>query len=130
MNIPNTCNGSLLSRFSEVRNTASFANYVVTFSNPNSDPPVGSLSSTVDLLGGMSTIRSRAAANLYKSQYDFDLDVTHLLGSANDGHLGIAPCSFSAIQFDGSVDLVSLSTDGIAIPKVYNLRAYISSHHI
>ncbi|KAL6898394.1 hypothetical protein GGI43DRAFT_428555 [Trichoderma evansii] len=85
------------------------------------NPPVGSLSPTVDLLGGMSTIRSRAAANLYKSQYDFDLDLTNLLNSANDGHLFITPCSFSALKFTSSVILVSLSADGIAIPKVYTL---------
>jgi hypothetical protein len=81
---------------------------------------VGAISSTVDLLGGMSNIRSRAASNLYNSQYDFDQDINNLLSSANDGHLGIAPCSF-VMPFLNPVPLVSLSTDGIAIPKLYTL---------
>ncbi|KAL7933113.1 hypothetical protein V8C35DRAFT_304951 [Trichoderma chlorosporum] len=82
------------------------------------NPPKGSLSSTIDLFGGMSNIRDRASANLYSSQYDFDLDVSNLISFANDGHLAIQPCSF-VIAFINSVQLVSLSTDGVAIPKLY-----------
>ncbi|KAM0256615.1 hypothetical protein ACHAQJ_004902 [Trichoderma viride] len=84
------------------------------------NPPPGSLSATVDLLGGMSSIRSRAASSLYKSQYDFDMDINNLLSSANDGHLGITPCSF-VMAFINPAHLVSLSTDGITIPKLYTL---------
>ncbi|KAL6886822.1 hypothetical protein GGI43DRAFT_418163 [Trichoderma evansii] len=84
------------------------------------NPPIGSLSSTVDLVGGIATIRARAAANLYKSQYDFDRDLFQLISSANDGHLAITPCSFT-IAFTHSTSLVSLSTDGVAIPRLYTL---------
>lgn len=93
--------------------------------NPSSDPPVGSLSSTVDLVGGMATIRARAAANLYNSQYDFDQAIYKLIHSANDGHLEIIPCSF-AITFRINTPLVSLSTDGITVPKLYTLSASIA----
>ncbi|KAK0762728.1 hypothetical protein N5P37_005546 [Trichoderma harzianum] len=85
------------------------------------DPPKGSVSSTIDLFGGMANIRDRASANLYKSQYDFDLDLTHLIGFANDGHLALTPCSFGAIAWLSPLSLVSLSTDGVAIPKLYTL---------
>ncbi|PON24205.1 hypothetical protein TGAM01_v206893 [Trichoderma gamsii] len=85
------------------------------------NPPPGSLSATVDLVGGLSTIRSRAAANLYKSQYDFDRDLSQLISSANDGHLAISPCSF-AIGFGITTSLVSLSTDGVAMPRLYTLN--------
>ncbi|KAL6690938.1 hypothetical protein J3F84DRAFT_352858 [Trichoderma pleuroticola] len=85
------------------------------------NPPKGSVSSTVDLLGGMANIRERASANLYKSQYDFDLDLTHLLGFANDGHLALGACSPSAIGWGSRLALTSLSTDGVSIPKLYTL---------
>lgn len=88
------------------------------------DPPKGSVSSTIDLFGGMANIRDRASANLYKSQYDFDLDLTHLIGFANDGHLALTPCSFGAIAWLSPLSLVSLSTDGVAIPKLYTLCKY------
>lgn len=88
------------------------------------DPPKGSVSSTIDLFGGMANIRDRASANLYKSQYDFDLDLTHLIGFANDGHLALTPCSFGAMAFLSPLSLVSLSTDGVAIPKLYTLCKY------
>ncbi|KAL7949292.1 hypothetical protein V8C42DRAFT_310490 [Trichoderma barbatum] len=82
------------------------------------NPPKGALSATVDLFGGIHNIRDRAAANLYKSQYDFDLDLNHLLGFANDGHLNLQPCSF-VILFINPVSLVSLSSDGVSIPRIY-----------
>ncbi|KAL6815297.1 hypothetical protein GGI42DRAFT_105087 [Trichoderma sp. SZMC 28013] len=85
------------------------------------DPPKGSVSSTIDLFGGMANIRDRAAANLYKSQYDFDLDLTHLIGFANDGHLSLTPCSFGALGWVSSLALASISTDGVSIPKLYTL---------
>ncbi|KAL7796134.1 hypothetical protein V8C37DRAFT_414417 [Trichoderma ceciliae] len=88
------------------------------------NPPPGSLSATVDLQGGISSIRSRAAADLYKSQYDFDLDLNNLLSSTNDGHLFVDPCSF-VFAFGNTVPLVSLSTDGIAIPQLYTQNAYV-----
>ncbi|KAL7904889.1 hypothetical protein GGI35DRAFT_462144 [Trichoderma velutinum] len=85
------------------------------------NPPKGSVSSTIDLFGGLANIRDRAAANLYQSQYDFDLDLTHLIGFANDGHLALTPCSFGAIAWLSPLSLVSLSTDGVSIPKLYTL---------
>ncbi|RFU81990.1 peptidase s41 family [Trichoderma arundinaceum] len=85
------------------------------------NPPPGSLSATVDLLGGMSSIRNRASANLYKSQYDFDWDLNHLFASTNDGHLFLQSCSFNVLPFINPAPLVSLSTDGVTIPKLYTL---------
>lgn len=128
MSLPNIYNGSLISRFSEVR----LCPYVMLFRppNPNSDPPIGSLSSSVDLLGGMSTIRQRAASNLYKSQYAFDQDINNLLNSANDGHLALIPCSFAIDFVNTDAALVSLSTDGVSLPKLHTLGAYIASCHI
>ncbi|KAL7925941.1 hypothetical protein ACQKWADRAFT_281339 [Trichoderma austrokoningii] len=75
----------------------------------------------IDLLGGMSTIRQRAASNLYKSQYDFDQDINNLLNAAHDGHMALIPCSF-AIDFSNTdAALVSLSTDGVSLPRLYTL---------
>ncbi|KAL6860811.1 hypothetical protein J3F83DRAFT_747613 [Trichoderma novae-zelandiae] len=84
------------------------------------NPPPGALSATVDLFGGLSNIRDRASANLYKSQYDFDADLFHLLSFANDGHLVILPCSL-IFNFQSQLRLASLSSDGIEIPRLYTL---------
>ncbi|PTB68433.1 hypothetical protein BBK36DRAFT_1166347 [Trichoderma citrinoviride] len=84
------------------------------------NPPPTSLSATVDLLGGLSNIRDRASANAYKSQYDFDADLFHLFSFANDGHLGILPCSI-VLVFESQLKLVSISSDGIEVPRLYTL---------
>ncbi|TFB06918.1 hypothetical protein CCMA1212_001301 [Trichoderma ghanense] len=84
------------------------------------NPPPGALSATVDLFGGLANIRDRASANLYKSQYDFDADLFHLLSFANDGHLVIVPCSL-VFNFRSAVRLASLSSNGIEVPRLYTL---------
>ncbi|KAL7814341.1 hypothetical protein V8C26DRAFT_141037 [Trichoderma gracile] len=84
------------------------------------NPPPTALSATVDLFGGLANIRDRASANLYKSQYDFDADLYHLLSFANDGHLGLFPCSL-IFNFQSPLRLASLSSDGIEVPHLYTL---------
>ncbi|EHK39409.1 hypothetical protein TRIATDRAFT_209248, partial [Trichoderma atroviride IMI 206040] len=85
------------------------------------NPPIGAISATVDLVGGMSTIRQRAASNLYKSQYAFDQDLFSLISSANDGHLALLPCSFTMNFINVEASLASLSPDGATLPKLYTL---------
>ncbi|KAL6874317.1 hypothetical protein HDV57DRAFT_524103 [Trichoderma longibrachiatum] len=84
------------------------------------NPPPTAISATVDLFGGLANIRDRASANLYKSQYDFDTDLFHLLSFANDGHLAILPCSL-VFNFQSPLRLASLSSDGIEVPRLYTL---------
>ncbi|KAK1255520.1 hypothetical protein MKX08_009515 [Trichoderma sp. CBMAI-0020] len=86
------------------------------------NPPIGAISATVDLVGGLSTIRQRAASNLYKSQYAFDQDLFSLISSANDGHLALLPCSFVFNFINLESSLASLSTDGVTLPKLYTLN--------
>ncbi|KAM0421490.1 hypothetical protein ACHAPT_010663 [Fusarium lateritium] len=82
------------------------------------DPPATYTSSATDILGGLEKI----GRTNYASHYEFDSAISNLLGSANDGHLAIFPCTLSIFDFYlGDTSLVSVSTDGIQAPEVYTL---------
>lgn len=83
------------------------------------EPPTSYISTSVDLLQGIERIRSKAAEKLYASQYDFDNDLRYVVSRANDGHLGLELCSLSVMHFEHGVPLVSISSDGLELPRIY-----------
>lgn len=63
----------------------------------------------------------KAKSNVYSSQFEMDLEVNHLIKSAHDGHLSFQLCSQSIFTYNIDMPLVSVSTDGLALPHVYAL---------
>jgi hypothetical protein len=76
---------------------------------------------STDLLGGIDTILGKAKSNSYSSQFEMDLEVNRLIKSAHDGHLSFQLCSQSIFTYQVDMPLVSISTDGLALPQVYML---------
>ena len=89
------------------------------------DPPPAYMQPAVDLLGGLDAISTKAAAGQYQNEYDFELDIFNLLFSAQDGHLLYEPYLIGGFTFSRNVGLVSISADGIQLPKAY---FYCKSH--
>ncbi|RJE21019.1 hypothetical protein PHISCL_06640 [Aspergillus sclerotialis] len=85
------------------------------------DPPPGYQSAPVDLLAGLDEIQANTTNEQYKSQFEFDNALESLLASAHDRHLRITPCSHSVLGFKVNLPLISVSTDGLQLPKVYTL---------
>ncbi|KAH8805426.1 hypothetical protein F5884DRAFT_885765 [Xylogone sp. PMI_703] len=83
------------------------------------NPPIDYLSPAVDVLGGLANIRSKALANGYKSQWDFDNDLYFLVTSANSAHFQIFPCSLNIFGWGTATSLTSVSIDGVTIPQIY-----------
>lgn len=74
-----------------------------------------------DLLGGIDSILAKVNTNVYSSQFEMDLDVSHLIKSAYDGHLNFQLCSQSIFGYEIDLPLVSISTDGLSLPEIYTL---------
>lgn len=72
-----------------------------------------------DLIGTLDKIEKRAADKCYKNQWEFDTDVNNMINSAYDGHLYVSTCSSSVMIYKNDVPLVSVSSNGTAIPEVY-----------
>lgn len=79
---------------------------------------------STDLLGGIDSIMDKVNSNTYSSQFEMDLEVSHLIKSAYDGHLNFQLCSQSVFSYGMDMPLVSISTDGFSLPQVYTLGAY------
>ncbi|KAJ5643302.1 uncharacterized protein N7484_005809 [Penicillium longicatenatum] len=83
------------------------------------DPPPGYQMPATDLIGTLDQIEKRAAGESYKNHWEFDTDVKNMIGSAYDGHLDVSTCPSSLMTYTNDVPLVSVSSNGMAIPKVY-----------
>lgn len=86
---------------------------------PLPDPPPGYITPSIDLLKGFSKIRNKAETSVYKSQYEFDNDIKTLIHRANEGHLELHLCSHQVFRFHRSPPLVSVSSDGVELPKIF-----------
>ncbi|KAJ5608192.1 hypothetical protein N7537_004811 [Penicillium hordei] len=95
--------------------------YMQWQSNANvlSNPPASYLSPPVDIWGGLDYLQQQAADNKFSNQFEFDTALSDLFISAKDGHLSLVPCSFMPFVFVSHESLVSISSDGLQLPKIY-----------
>lgn len=87
------------------------------------DPPPSYGLPPVDIMAGLDNISATAAAGKYQNEYEFQASMTQLVLKAHDGHFAFRPDVFKVFSFrnDLVADMVSLSVDGVQIPKLYNL---------
>lgn len=83
------------------------------------DPPTGYQQPAVDLIGGLQTIQSNVNSGTYKNEYEFEVAVQHLLFAAKDDHLDLVWGIFGAFSFGAPYAIVSVSRDGIELPKIH-----------
>ena len=91
--------------------------------NPPSDYPFP----PVDILGGLDDISSKASNRQYSTEYEFERDIYNLIVRANDGHLAYGAALISSFSFTPNIPLVSVSLDGVQLPKVYFLCRHLLS---
>src|SRR3569833_2988442 len=86
-------------------------------------PPASYMLPPVDIMEGLDNISSTATSGRFRSEYEFQGAIVELLAAAHDGHFGFRPDVFKAFGFRNNLtmDLVSVSLDGIAVPKLYHL---------
>ncbi|KAI9667445.1 MAG: hypothetical protein M1821_000261 [Bathelium mastoideum] len=85
-------------------------------------PPPGYPYAPTDLIGGIQDIKRKLSSGGIQSQYDFESAFVQLISSAHDGHLNTMTCLAGAITFQRDVSLVSVSTDGVEVPKIFVLE--------
>jgi hypothetical protein len=85
------------------------------------DPPQEYTEKPVDIMGELDNMKSRLSSGGFKSEYDFQMQMLDVFNRAYDNHLAWQPDIIaSAIQFQRppGTELVSVSTDGIAVPGI------------
>ena len=84
------------------------------------DPPSGYLEPAVDVLGDFDSIVSRLQSGGFINEYDFEFTLYELFQTTHDGHFRYLPSLVAAIfGFRRPLAMVSVSTDGKALPKPY-----------
>ncbi|EJT71599.1 hypothetical protein GGTG_10854 [Gaeumannomyces tritici R3-111a-1] len=96
------------------------------------NPPDSYLYPPIDLIGGLKQIKEKLRAGGYRSQLDFAWEVNAIYNQVYDGHFDYRPALLTVFGFQVSRSLVSVSKDGIELPKVYDaedLRKQAKSKH-
>ncbi|KAI1481324.1 hypothetical protein F4774DRAFT_374981 [Daldinia eschscholtzii] len=87
------------------------------------DPPKSYGFPAIDIQGSLDKILDTAEQGGYESEYDFQVAITQTISAAHDGHFFYTPDIFAAFTFENRLaqDIVSVSTDGVSLPKLYRL---------
>jgi hypothetical protein len=83
------------------------------------NPPTSYQQPGVDLLGGLEELQQAIINGIFSNQYEFEAALQTLLYAAHDGHVDLVAGILSAFNFASPYDIVSLSLDGVQLPKVY-----------
>ena len=83
------------------------------------NPPPDYQQPPVDLFGGLEKIKDQVKAGGFKSEYDFEVAVQKLILATHDAHINLAYGVLSIFTFGSPYGLVSVSTDGVALPKLF-----------
>ena len=91
------------------------------------NPPTGYQQPAVDVVSELSKIQNNITAQVYQNQYQFEIDVQHLLHKAHDAHLYLSGGVTSAFSFLAPYSITAASKDGTSLPKVYITNDIIKS---
>jgi hypothetical protein len=83
------------------------------------DPPTSYQQPGVDLLLGLQNLQEGIDNGAFPNQYEFEAALQTLLYATHDAHLTLDAGILAAFTFASPYDIVSLSIDGIQLPKVY-----------
>ncbi|KAF4550210.1 Peptidase family S41-like protein 2 [Elsinoe fawcettii] len=90
------------------------------------DPPAEYQQIAIDVVGSFAQIQNRINTGYYQNQFQFESELQRVLYDTNDGHLTLFGGLFNVFTFSSERFVVSVSEDGVRLPKVYlagDLRA-------
>ena len=83
------------------------------------NPPPSYQQPAVDLVGGLATLQDAVNKGTFHNQYEFEAALQALIYAAHDTHLTLNAGILAVFSFASPWDIVSVSLDGVAPPKVY-----------
>lgn len=83
------------------------------------NPPASYQQPSIDLLAGLEHIQKDIVNGAFPNQYAFEATLQNLIYSAHDAHFQLDSGILAAFTFLSPYSIVSLSKDGVQIPKVY-----------
>ncbi len=83
------------------------------------NPPSSYQQPAIDVIGSLNNISQRVRAGEFKSEYAFEAAVQEVVYATHDDHVTLDTGILGAFTFGSPLRIVSASTDGIALPKIY-----------
>ncbi|CZR66660.1 uncharacterized protein PAC_16561 [Phialocephala subalpina] len=109
-------NAAVATRFLEYYNdTLQFQSTLTYLKNP----PTSYQQPGVDLLLGLQHLQEGIDSGIFPNQYEFEAALQTLLYATHDAHVNLFAGILAAFTFASPYDIVSISIDGIQLPKVY-----------
>ncbi|KAE8336704.1 hypothetical protein BDV24DRAFT_168006 [Aspergillus arachidicola] len=94
------------------------------------DPPQSYQQPAVDLVAGLSQLQSDIDNNVFRNEYAFEVALNHLIHAAHDDHLELVGRALSRFTYAAPYSIVSVSSDGVELPKVYISGRYTGKFKI
>jgi len=114
-------NPAVATRFLEYYNdTLEFQSTLTYLKNP----PTSYQQPGVDLIAGLQHLQEAINNGVFPNQYEFEAALQTLLYATHDAHVNLYAGILAAFTFASPYDIVSLSIDGIQLPKVYLAGTY------
>ena len=83
------------------------------------NPPPSYQQPPVDIIASLNSIQQRVQAGQFQNQYTFEVAVQEVVLAAHDDHLTLNAGILGAFTFGSPLRIVSVSTDGIQLPKIF-----------
>ena len=94
------------------------------------NPPATYQQPGTDVIGGLDAIQSNINAGRYANEYEFESAILRLIQSSHDGHLVFSGGASAVFSFTSPYQFLSISPDGIQMPKVYVAGKYLDSRAV
>lgn len=119
-------NAAVAARFVDyVNTTLQFQSTLAYIKNP----PPGYQQPAVDVLAELQSIKDNVTTNVYKNQYQFEIDLHRLFYSTHDAHLYFTAGITAAFSFLAPFSITAASSDGKSLPQVYITADIIKSRN-
>ena len=83
------------------------------------DPPPSYQQPSIDVLASLDALEAQVQAGTFKTEYDFEVALQTIIYAIHDAHVALSAGLLSIFTFGSPLRIVSVSSNGIELPKIY-----------
>lgn len=83
------------------------------------DPPPSYQQPSIDVLASLDALEAQVQAGTFKTEYDFEVALQTVIYAIHDAHVSLSAGLLSIFTFGSPLRIVSVSSNGIELPKIY-----------
>ena len=83
------------------------------------DPPPSYQQPSIDVLASLDALEGQVQAGTFKTEYDFEVALQTVIYAIHDAHVSLSAGILSIFTFGSPLRIVSVSSNGIELPKIY-----------